>query len=250
MRKLLLLLGIFCFISASGQEITTITRSFRAKKFLSEGDTTLFVNYYFKNNKIIEIHIDCLNNDIDVKSSYFMNCGDVVFFIKNWRISLIQALEKFDEWSKNAIEHKVVDFEKKFGNIKNVMTHCVYDVKNEGIFTSMYGGPKYHYKDMTPTFVVTSQGRPYIFIGSWAGNAFQYEAPKGYIPSVWSMILTDAAGNNQKSYKFHVTGIKFYDNKNLETLINALDFDAVKLEYAEKIKGNKKKEELYNDIFK
>lgn len=253
MRKILfILVCLSSFVLAHGQEIFNISRSFRASSSVNIGvkpDTTLYVNYYFKKGRLAEVRIDFVSVDRNVKSGYFMCTDNNIRNFINLRNALTSVIKKYEEWSKTAIDNKVDFFIKEFGSYENISFHRIFKIKDKGIYTSMYGGVSQPYTEMTPSFLAGNIDGKYltcVIMGGDGGYIFQYKTPDGYVPSLWSGILTHASGADKDEIKHHRFGLMFYSIEDLQTLIDALDFSSVKKEYDEWV--NKKKN--YDELFK
>jgi len=248
-RYYCILLLSFSLYFVYGQTLN-IKRSFTANMFVKVKDslykdTTLFVNYFIENGKIKEVQIDCVNVNPNVDKAYFMMGGKNYWHYWNLRKAMIKSAEKFDEWSKVAKDNNVTNYVKEIDEIKHLGFHAVFHVKDKGYFTTMYNGIDFPFCELTPNFLVNSIGVSSIFLGHEGINAFQYKTPEGYVPSLWSLILSNASDANKEVYKFSRTFIRFLNTKSLQTFIDALNGEDVLLEYNEKIKNNKKTDELF-----
>lgn len=255
MKKILFILAcLVCFASANGQE-RVIKKPFQTSICYWYGnidrDTTLYVSYFFnEKGKLKEVHIDCVNSDKNAEYGYFMCADSNIRNFINLREALIGIKGKFEEWSKIAADNNVDKYAKAFGDYgEKLMFHRIINVKRKGVYTSMFGGIKSPYIDLTPVFNITKyQDKIYTSIGTGitSGNVFCYKDPGGYVPSLWSQLLTSASDADKEILEAHQSGLRFFNLKNLESFIDALDFLSAKKEYDASV--NKKKN--YDDLFK
>ena len=252
MKKILF---IFClFIIGVSAKSQVIKKSFKASVYVNDSttrDTTLYVGYFFENDKIVEVHIDCINNDRDVKSAYFFCASNNVTHYYYLRQALIKALEKYKEWSIVARDNHVTDYKKSIEVDKKYLSFFIaYNHREKGTFTTMWSGIKYPTTDLDPVFYVTKGGLCYITLGVFGANAFRPKNIEGYVPSIWSQILSEINNKDKEKLSFHNALLRFFNSDNLQSFIDALDGDKVKLEYEEMAKERSKEKARKDALFK
>lgn len=247
--------------------ITTVSCAFAQDKYIKHPftmetwdaskkcfkDTTCYVDLNIKGGKLHAMSIDLRTLTPGVKSIWLRLDGKNISQYPLLVKSLKSIRNKFRSWINIAKENKITDYSKSVkDDITNMPAVDVYFKidKNSAFYTlSLSGGkPMVHF---SPKFKVDEEGNMSMLVLADGIYGFREVPIHGYVPSIWSMIITDASGANKERFPLsHFYGLDFGSPEQIQSLIDALDYSK-ELEELQQIEQEKKqrKEEIDN-LFK
>ena len=101
----------------------------------------------------------------------------------------------------------------------------------------------------TPYFIV-EDGEAFVQMAFKSCDASRPKDVQGYVPSLWSVVLTHAAGGDEETATFYKFGMAFYSIEEIQGLIDALDISNELQELKEKEHKEQKEKEEIDKLFK
>lgn len=243
---ILLMLGL---IQASA--VTKIYREYKSEVWSDSLSRFVVKNskvtFYFEGERVKEVHINFPTGEKSPFSYGSFCYADVCLEkYKTLRSELIEAKKKYEEWSIIAKDNKVTSFSKEIVNAKGRHYMHAYTKDGSGMFSSYYGRVGYDSSRLPLfiNFVIDTEGP---FLNMAYGNVTLYRKKEidGYIPSIWSAILTSVAGKDIEEVSIKKFGIYFRSSEEIQSLIDALEGTAALEDLRAKKKEDSKNEELF-----
>lgn len=234
MKRNLVLSALFatclCIKAQTGISTTHFVMDYYDPTSKQLRDTIGTVNVDFKDGKWYSIRIYPVISDNTVANAHVSfskgNNGNFAPFIETLR----RIKTCFEEWSQTAKDNHVTDFSKTMiDKKKKIFGYKLFlHFQKNGEWYSSKSDNGYPDTEFVPTFNVNHEGVPQFtlsgkekYLGGW-----RYKQIEGYIPSVWSSVLTTATGKN-RDYKA-IGGRFAFDfsrPEQIQSLIDALDID-------------------------
>lgn len=213
-------------------------------------DTICYVDLNIKGGKLHAMSIDLRTHTPGVKSIWLRLDGKNISQYPVLIKSLKSIRNKFRSWINIAKENNITDYSK---SVKDDITSMpAVDVyfkidKNNAFYTlTLSGGkPMVHF---SPKFKVDEEGNMSMLLLADGIYGFREVPIHGYVPSVWSLIITDASGANKERFPLsRFYGFDFGSPEQIQSLIDALDYskELEELQQVEQEK-NQRKEEIDN----
>ena len=216
-------------------------------------DTTCYVYLNIKKGILQSVSIDLRTTTPGVKSIWLRLDGKNISQYPNLVKSLKSIRNKFRSWIKIAKDNNITDFSKSVTDDITAMPPVDVYFKiddNKAFYTLSLSGGKPMVK-LRPTFKVDENKQMCMLILGDGIYGFRDVPIHGYVPSLWSLIVTDATGANKEKFPLsHFYGLDFGSPEQMQSLIDALDFQEELQELQAVEQEKKQRKEEIDNLFK
>lgn len=213
-------------------------------------DSLFKTTFKMEKGKIVLVNIHLAFYDKNIKDAWIRFDGKNVSSYMAFAKSLKAVRNKYKRWVEISKNNNVKSYKKVLeDDIPAIPNVDVYFQHDDGNFfvTPNYAGP---IMDFKPTFFVDEKGEPELDMAFSRVNAFRYKKPEGYVPSLWSAVITSATRADQEGKRFVNFGLYFKTVEQIQSLIDALDVTKELQEYEDKASKEKQRKEEIDNLFK
>ena len=168
--------------------------------------------------------------------------------------TLEKSKAKYREWSETARSNNVTKFSKDMGNNTTIKKHrmefnfCYDSLWYKSLKSADRGLPM---PLISPVFRVDN-GECLIEVGKGrvTGERFSPKKREGYIPSVWSAIITDVIDPHTSVASTGLVAMQFRNEQQLQSLLNAFNINDELTQMRQKHKEKQEQDKAIDNLFK
>lgn len=213
-------------------------------------DSIFKTTFKIDKGKVVLVNIHLAFLDKYAKDAWIRFDGKNASSYQGFVTSLKAIRNKFRRWIEISKANNVKSYSKELkDDIPPIPKVDIYFQYDEGDFyvTPNYSGPTMGF---VPMFFVNDDGKPDLEMAFARVNAYRYKRPEGYVPSLWSAIITSATHADQEGRKFVNFGLYFDTVDQIQSLIDALDITKELQEFSNKASEEKQRKEEIDNLFK
>ena len=225
------------------------------KQLSSYKDTTCNVVFSIRNGRVSEVSICVATYDREhVQSATISFNGNNIGTLNSFLKTLEKSKGKYQEWSEIVRSNNVSKFSKDMENKTTIKKHrmefnfCYDSLWYQSLKSSDRGLPM---PLISPIFRVDN-GECLIEVGKGqvVGTRFRLKQRQGYVPSIWSAIVTDAIDPQSSSAMTGLIAMQFRNEQQLQSLINAFNIDAELTQIRQKHQEKQEQDKAIDNLFK
>lgn len=254
------LLCIFICLLSSSFILHISAQSFKKEFKVSEYDAkkkgyverTMYVYITLDDGNLVSLSIEAPSHDPNVEECWYYLGGSYLCEYNNLIVSLKSARNKYKHWLEATKNSKPTNYAQEL--IDDIQPfppiYALFRLKNDpkGVFLVSKG--KEPCVRLAPYVSSDDRGNKILFMGFDYLTGKRDKEMEGWIPSLWSMLLTSAAGADKEERTIRNIIYQFNSVAQVQTLIDALDIKKEISQYNEKKKEEQKKNVTYDNLFK
>ena len=258
-KYLFIIMALFAIMSPLLAQDSVIERKYHTTfydKYLScYRDTTCSIFFTLKSGSVSDVSMFVATYDrTHVQTAKISFNGNNLENLASFLKTLEKSKEKYLEWSKTARENNVAEFIKDMDNKSSIKKHrmeisfCYDSLWYKTLTSNDRGLPM---PLISPVFKV-DKGELLLEIGqsSVLGERFSPKQRTGYIPSIWSAILTETVDRPVSGARTGQIAIQFRNEDQILSFLDAFNIDNDVIRIRQEYKNKKNEQESLDELFK
>ena len=193
-------------------------------------DTTCSIFFTIKDGRVVDASICVAAYDrVHVQAANISFNNNNISGIDSFLKTVSNSKQKYLEWSETAVKNKVLDFSKDMENKTSIKKHrmeinfCYDSLWYKTLKSNDRGLPMPY---ISPTFRV-DRGICLMEIGHprVLGERFSPKQRQGYIPSLWSAMITEAVDKQTAGAFGGLVAMQFRSEEQIQSFLDAFNID-------------------------
>ena len=218
-------------------------------------DTTCSIIFTLRDGRVVDASICVASYDREhVQAANISFNGNNMGTLDSFLKTIAKSKEKYKDWTETAVKNNVSNFSKDMENKTSIKKHrmeinfCYDSLWYQSMKSNDRGLPMPY---ISPRFRV-DKGTCILEIGDPRafGQRFNPKKRQGYIPSLWSALLTESIDRQTSGALTGLIAMQFRSEEQIQSFIDAFNIDAEITAAREEYQKKKARNDSINSLFK